>query len=275
MSDDGPNPPHTTADIEWLAEGWRKALDPEDSWAPDIMTLIENAGREFKAVHGLKVAFLPDKEMGDDEARTEFEPLRICVRQSLQVDAINNVPRLRSTLAHELGHAVLHSGMPKSRKEPGNGKIAYLTAFKLQESQAWLFARAFLMPSWKVEQVTSALALSLRCRVSSEMAEIRFAHAPRRALSRPEPAGVRAAIDKLRSTSPHPVEDTRIKAERDRIKAWARARHIEDQDPSRAPRSDDAGTGYRIEWRHYGNALSPFGWFVEDGRALAYFAKDR
>jgi hypothetical protein len=247
-------------------------LDPADSWAPDILELVAKAGQEYKDVAGLHVVYLPDEEMLDDEARTEFDPLRICVRRSLQDDAVNNVPKLRGTLAHELGHAVFHSGLPKSRKAPGDGKTAYLAAFKPIESEAWIFARAFLMPSWKLAEVSSALELSLRCRVTTRLAEIRYANASQPLLKRAEPAGLREALHKLRSAGSLPTYDPRVKAERDRHAAWARARHIQDENPLHVRRSDDPGTGYRVRWQDYGNALSPFGWFVSDGQVLAYYA---
>lgn len=263
---------HSTEELERIAEGWRKALDPEDAWAPNIPELVAKAGREFKDVLGLHIAFLRDDEMDDDQARTEFSPLRICVRESLRDDVSNNVARLRSTLAHELGHAVLHDCMPKSRKNTGDGKVAYLAAFKNEEGEAWIFARAFLMPSWRVLQVSSARELSIRCQVSLEMAEIRFSSLKK---ARSPLPGIESAIARIRSATPLEQVDNRIRAEREKNTAWERARHLAGENPIRVRRSDDPGAGYRIEWRHYGTALSPYGWFVEDGRAMAYYGKDR
>lgn len=272
---DTPDRTRSAEGVERVAEGWRRALDPEDNWAPNIPELIARAGREFTDVLGLHIEFLCDEKMSDDEARTEFEPLRICVRESLRDAVANEVPRLRSTLAHELGHAVLHDVMPKSRKNSGDGKVAYLAAFKVEEGEAWIFARAFLMPSWKVQQVSSALELSIKCRVSLEMAEIRFARASHLRRSRREPPSVRVALDRLKSTVVNRAEDTRVAAARERMTTWMRARHIEGQDPMRVRRSDDPGTGYEVHWKDHGKEPSPFGWFVKDGQVLAYYGRDR
>jgi hypothetical protein len=272
---DIPVSPRSNADIERLAEGWRRTLDVQDDWAPDILSLLEKAAKEFEALQGLRVIFLPDEEMQDDEARAEFDPPRICMRASLACDVRNNVPRVRSTLSHELGHLLLHPGVPKFRKNAGNASIANLPAFRSAEAQAWVFARAFLMPSWKVEQVNSAKALSLRCRVSLQIAEIRFAQFARPRQRKVELPEVKSAIQKLRSAVPAAIANPGIVAERERTRAWERARHIDGEDPAVARRSDDKGSGYRIERHQYGNALSPFGWFAEDGQALAYYGKDK
>jgi Zn-dependent peptidase ImmA (M78 family) len=272
---DIPVTPRSNGDIERLAEGWRKALDAQDAWAPDILSLIERAAHEFEALQGLQIVFLPDEEMQDDEARAEFSPPRIYMRMSLESDARNNVPRARSTLAHELGHLLLHPGVPKFRKNAGNTSIANLPAFRSAEAQAWVFARAFLMPSWKVEKVNSAKELSLRCRVSLQIAEIRFAQFVRPGRRKVELPEVKTVIQKLRSAVQPAVVDPRVVVEHHRMRAWERARHIDGEDPAVARRSDDKGSGYRIERRQYGNALSPFGWFAEDGQALAYYGKDK
>jgi len=274
VSDDIPVQPRSRDDIERVAEGLRRELDPEDQWAPHILFLLAGAGH-LEGARDLQVIFLPDQEMGDDEARAESKPPRICIRKSLEADARANAPRARSTLAHELGHVVLHPGVPKFRKSAGNAKMVNLSASKSAETQAWIFARAFLMPSWKVEQVGSALELSLRCRVSNEIAKIRYEQFERATKRRPEVLGVRDVIDKIRSAEPASTIDPRIRAERERVRAWERARHVDGENPARSRRSDDRGSGYRIEWRHYGQALSPTGWFVKDGQALSYYGKDR
>ena len=257
-------------EIDRIAEGWRKALDPEDKWAPEIMPLLEKAGGEFEAVRGLQVIFEPDGEMGSNEARAEFNPPCIYVRQSLENDAFNNAPRLRSTLAHELGHLILHPGVPKFRTVSSDK----LAGFRVQEGEAWEFARAFLMPSWKVQRVTSPLDLSLRCRVSLEIAEIRHAQFVHGKHGRAEVPGVRDAINCLKSVRVPRAEDAGIAAERERAKAWERALHVPDEDPSRVRRSEDGNYGYRIERDQYEKPNSPFGWYVRDGKAFAYAAKE-
>jgi hypothetical protein len=77
---DIPVDPRSWEEIERVAEGWRKVLDPEDLWAPDILALLKRAGLQFEATKGLEVIFLPNAQMGDDEARAEFDPPRIFVR---------------------------------------------------------------------------------------------------------------------------------------------------------------------------------------------------
>jgi len=130
------------------------------------------------------------------------------------------------------------------------------------------------MPSWLLGEVTTALELSLRCRVSFEIAEIRFIQLTRGTKRKPAVEGVQELIDSLKSAAPVAPVDRRLQSERDRVNAWERARHIAGENPTHTRRSDDSGTGYRIERRQYGNALSPYGWFVKDGQALSYYGKD-
>ena len=273
---DVPVDPRSNSEIERLAEGWRQALDPGNEWAPEILPMIYRAAANYSDLEGLEVIFLPDADMGNDEARTEFDPPRIYMRASLEPDARRNLPRARSTLAHELGHVVLHPGVPKFRKIAGNSSFRNLPAFRSAEAQAWVFARAFLMPSWHLEQVNSPKELSLRCRVSLDIAEIRYRQYPGRRERRAELPEVKELLQRLRARdrSAPAVMDSRVAAELERTPAWERARHIPGEDPNVARRSDDAGYGYRVERTHYGKAISPFGWFVEDGRVLAYYGKD-
>lgn len=271
MFEDTPVSASSWKEIERIAEGWRRALDPENAWAPEILTLLERA-KAFENAAGLQIIFAPDQEMGEDEGRAESDPSRIFVRQSLEEDAHANGPRARSTLAHEFAHIVLHPGLPKFRKQAGNAKIINLAPFRSAEAQAWAFARAFLMPTWLVEQVETPLELAQRCRASVEMAEIRLGSLKK---AKPPLPAIETAIEKIRSAAPLAPVDTRVRAEREKNTAWERARHITGENPIRVRRSDDPGAGYRIEWRHYGNALSSCGWFIEDGRAMAYYGKDR
>lgn len=272
MFDDTPVTRRSRDEVEQSAEHLRRVLDPLDQWAPDILELIKRA-KDLEGFSEPQVIFLPDAEMEGAEARAEFNPPRIYIRKSLETDVIANGARARATIAHELGHLVLHPGLPKPRKTLGNSKVVNLSSATSAEAQAWWFARAFLMPSWKMAQVNSAEELSTKCKVSTAIAKIRYDAFVQVATRRPELLGIGQAISEIRAAGPKSSADPRIVAERARFGAWERARHITGEDPLKVRRSDDSGTGYRIEYGHYGNALSPFGWFVEDGRALAYLGK--
>jgi hypothetical protein len=107
------------------------------------------------------------------------------------------------------------------------------------------------------------------------MAELRFRQSERPRDRRPELAEVKSALLQLRAADAPIAAGPRLAAERERTRAWERARHISGVDPNVARRSDDQGFGYRIERRQYGNAVSPFGWFIENGQALAYYGKEK
>jgi len=114
-----------------------------------------------------------DLEMGDAEAYTQFNPPHIVVRNSIYQLARKANGRSRMTLAHELGHLVMHPGASKLRSEwsrPDNDLKPYESA----EWQANKFASLFLMPSHIAREFVSPSHLAESCKVSYQAAQIRF-----------------------------------------------------------------------------------------------------
>lgn len=85
------------------------------------------------------------------------------VRIAPELSEATNKNRLKSTLAHELGHVILHDPMFQSRSQGGlfdASATAYQVSYRdgdssasqtdLYEYQAWFFCRALLMPSSEV-----------------------------------------------------------------------------------------------------------------------------
>ena len=65
-----------------------------------------------------------DTEMGEAEAYTEFSPPQIVVRESVYLGAANRNGRDRMTMAHELGHLVMHAGVQTNpRMALGNAVV--------------------------------------------------------------------------------------------------------------------------------------------------------
>jgi Zn-dependent peptidase ImmA (M78 family) len=115
-----------------------------------------------------------DQEMGDAEAYTQFNPPHIVVRNSVYRLARKADGRSRMTLAHELGHLVMHPGAAKLRSDFPPSNADELRPFESAEWQANKFASLFLMPLHIVREFTSASQLSESCRVSLQAAQIRF-----------------------------------------------------------------------------------------------------
>jgi Zn-dependent peptidase ImmA (M78 family) len=93
--------------------------------------------------------FLPDyqteilsgKEMGDNHGLTLYELKIIQIRDDVYEGACEGKGRDRMTIAHEIGHAVLHTGTLASARDFGSIKL-----FEDPEWQAKAFAGHLLIP---------------------------------------------------------------------------------------------------------------------------------
>lgn len=80
-----------------------------------------------------------------------------------------SIPRQRFTVAHELGHILLHNGQGVYNREPSEKDIPI-------EAEANVFASRILAPAcvlWGIG-VTSAKQISEMCNISMQSAEFRF-----------------------------------------------------------------------------------------------------
>jgi hypothetical protein len=197
MIDDFLAPPRSAKDIENKALDWRHALGVPDEWAPNIVELIEL--QLPKLIWTFALVVRPDDEMGDAEAYTEFIPPHIAVRESVYRLARHRGSRARMTLAHELGHLVMHPGAVKPRIESGN-KTSLSRKCDSAEWQARKFGAFFLLPHHIVIQFGSPRELAENCQVSLQAAEIRFQEV--RHIKQVTPLCVSELIDATNAASP-------------------------------------------------------------------------
>jgi ribosomal protein S27E len=119
-----------------------------------------------------------DETMPDEDARTDFErdTIIITVKHSIDGKAFWGDGRSRMTLAHELGHAVLHSGAPKFRSTGATGPTTFSKTNALQsaEHQAKVFASAFLIDDKFAAEMSSPEQISAEFVVSLQAATICF-----------------------------------------------------------------------------------------------------
>jgi Zn-dependent peptidase ImmA (M78 family) len=139
-----------------------------------MLSLLEIALPKLPKLGQFALIVRSDLEMGDAEAYTEFNPPHIVVRNSVYQLARKNDGRCRMTLAHELGHLVMHPGAAKLRSEYAPSKTARIRPFESAEWQANKFASMFLMPLHIVREFTSAIQLAESCHVSLQAAQIRY-----------------------------------------------------------------------------------------------------
>jgi len=116
-----------------------------------------------------------DPDLGDAEAFTEFSPPQIVVRKSVYLNARKQDGRSRMTLAHELGHLVMHAGVQSNaRMITGNKQAPTHKLYRSAEWQARKFGSLFLMPTHIVREFSSPQELVQACHVSLQAAQIRF-----------------------------------------------------------------------------------------------------
>jgi len=189
--------PRSARQIEDTALAWRDALSVSAAWAPDVVRLIEiELPKLLKLPFALVVR--PNEEMEDAEAYTEFNPAHIAVRASVYSLARKYDGRSRMTLAHELGHLVMHvSDGPRPR---ATAKLrSELRPFESAEWQANKFASLFLMPEHIVRQFASVGELVANCKVSNQAASIRFNEVGH---IRPEPECAVELTERLKAIVP-------------------------------------------------------------------------
>jgi hypothetical protein len=168
----------STKKLEEISLAWRDAFGVPNEWAPDVVDVAEKRLPEIFTDFALVVR--PDSEMGEAEAFTEFDPPQIVVRESVYRKAIAGDGRSRMTLAHEIGHLVMHAGVPASaRMIDGNKQAPTHKLYQSAEWQARKFASLFLMPSHIVREFASAAQIAECCLVSHRAAEIRFSEMER------------------------------------------------------------------------------------------------
>jgi hypothetical protein len=121
-----------------------------------------------------------DDLLKDKDAKTELIDgvIMITAKQSVESQAAWGDGRARMTLAHEIGHAVMHAvdGSIDHRATGASGTttISKLNASESAEHQAKVFASAFLIDDARAAELTTPLEIATEFLVSLSAAEICF-----------------------------------------------------------------------------------------------------
>ncbi len=166
MSTDYYCAPMKIIEIEHKAYAWRDALRiPQGRTIPDLLNVLEHELPEIFPEFFLRVE---ENNVDGVEAYTQFDPPSITVRDYVYENAASQDGRARMTLAHELGHLVMHKSAVPMNRAPGKySSLQQLPKFASAEWQANTFASAFLLPEWLVREydndtdVASAFSVSL------------------------------------------------------------------------------------------------------------------
>lgn len=119
-----------------------------------------------------------DELMENRDGKTQFtaDSVIISVKRSVHQRAVWGDGRARMTLAHELGHGVMHYGatMFRSTGAAGATELSRSNAPESAEHQAKVFASAFLIDDIVAAALSSPEEISTEFLVSLEAAEICF-----------------------------------------------------------------------------------------------------
>lgn len=121
-----------------------------------------------------------DAELGIKDARTEMidGSIKITAKRTIDVLSSFGDGRSRMTLAHELGHAVMHAtdGFVDHRAAGATGTttLSRLSASESAEHQAKVFASAFLINDLRAAELESPMDIATEFIVSVSAAEILF-----------------------------------------------------------------------------------------------------
>jgi Zn-dependent peptidase ImmA (M78 family) len=166
-------------EIRQLAKKTREFFGVVEERHVDVLTCLTS--KSIWTVNGKKrLNFLvrPDFEMGTSDGMTSHskDVVTIAVKQSVHDNAFMGDGRARNTLAHELGHAVMHNGIEMPRRALGNVTPKWLKSkpFESAEHQVRVFAPAFLINDLIAETLASAGDISIEFGISLESATIYF-----------------------------------------------------------------------------------------------------
>jgi hypothetical protein len=121
-----------------------------------------------------------DEVLSNKDAKTELigNSIRIATKKSVDSQAAWGADRARMTLAHELGHAVMHAtaGAIDHRATGATGMttLSKINASESAEHQAKVFASAFLIDDKRAAELGSPIEISAEFLVSLSAAEICF-----------------------------------------------------------------------------------------------------
>jgi Zn-dependent peptidase ImmA (M78 family) len=119
-------------------------------------------------------AVMDEEELGNNHGLTMPAEKLMMIRRDVYEGACRDAGRDRLTIAHEVGHLLLHDSVAFARRMPSKDVPAYRSS----EWQANCFAGELLVPAWWLKSVgrISALDVANVCKVSVEAASYQLNH---------------------------------------------------------------------------------------------------
>lgn len=160
--------PRSWPEIDHIATSFRNNFVASNTEFFPVMHVLELIMVDRLGLLDLKVC--TKQEMGNAEGYTAPDGSFIALPEGVYEGAYNNNPRCRFTVAHELGHWLLHSNRPLGRVPAGECVPAYM----LTEPQANEFAANLLAPSSLILSTYSEADLQQRFGISKSAARNRL-----------------------------------------------------------------------------------------------------
>jgi Zn-dependent peptidase ImmA (M78 family) len=133
--------PRSWKSIRTIANNFRKSVGLDQEPSLPVMELVEDVLYTRLGLFRLEIT--DHSEMNGAEGFTDPLGSFMMIREDVYVKALNGDGRARFTVAHELGHMILHTGQPLLARVPSNHNFK---PYELSEPQANKFAAELLMP---------------------------------------------------------------------------------------------------------------------------------
>jgi len=179
LSDDREVTGRSDEQVRAIANQAKSELDVARIRPVNILRILRSG--QIWTIYGRKKLIfneVEDEVLGDTDGKTEFSSgtVIISIQRSVRMRAEMGVGRDRMSLAHELGHGVMHYGAPLNRKTgaAGTTELSRITPYRSAEHQAKVFASAFLIHDEIAAKLGSAEEIAVEFGVSIQAAEICF-----------------------------------------------------------------------------------------------------
>lgn len=153
--------------LRTFAERFRKTLQVSDEEPFPVVKALETLLNALD----YELDIVPDDKLPENYALTIPNLSILRIRESVYENAINNSPRDRFTIAHEIAHLLLHDDITVSfaRNE------CAIPAYRDPEWQANTFAAELLVPFHKIEGL-SPKDIQMKYLVSNKVAQIQLSY---------------------------------------------------------------------------------------------------
>ncbi|GJE77398.1 ImmA/IrrE family metallo-endopeptidase [Methylorubrum suomiense] len=160
--------------IKEHAHSWRSAHGNPLSWKINVVDFLLNTfQKRFKKHFEIKLFKRSDSK--DAPAYVRFDPIELWIDENIWALAKAGSGYSAFVIAHEIGHLIFHSALPKGFSSDRSHQISYTEDGHSAEWQANTFAGHFLLPSLLVEQFDNPEQIIECCSTWEEIAQSRFA----------------------------------------------------------------------------------------------------